>query len=297
MERNEHNYDREFRNKLHHRDEDYGRDYDRSYNRSRSNENEPFENYRDRYSSQGNYYGMRDDDYEYRNVKSTNTRPSDYSSSNAGPMQDSQNRDYRSGSSSNYHYGDPNPYMGNSRNEGYESTRGTGWRSENDSGRGRGNYSGYGFGDSDRYSRQDNSYRYGGEGRRYSDFGRDEERTYDRNRSYNAGTEDSYYDRGDFKRKRHENDFGRDRDYSNRYYDGSYDDSDFRYKGEIKSVDRDRDDNYATGLYASNRSYVSDHNDSDGERTSSRQNRHHRSGPDYSANSRISSYGYDNFGI
>lgn len=303
MERNEHNYEREFRNKLHDRDRDYSRgydrDYDRNYSRGRSNDNEQFENYRDRYSNRGNYYGMSDNDYEYRNVKSKNTRPSDQDYSYSGPMQDSKNRDYRSGSREEYHYGDPNPYMGNSRNTSYGSSAGTGWRSERDAGRSRGNYSGYGYGSqgNDRYSRQDNSYQYGGEGRRYSDFGRDEGRTYDRNRGYNAGTEDSYYDRGDFKHSRHENDYGRNRDYSNSYYSGNYDDSSARYKGEIRNADRDRDDNYATGLYASNRSYVSDHSDSDGDRYSSRERRRPRSGPDYSANSRISSYGYDNFGI
>ncbi|WP_439881861.1 hypothetical protein ACSX1A_01620 [Pontibacter sp. MBLB2868] len=301
MERNEHKYDREFINKLQDRDSRYSRGYDRDYDRHYDRDNEHFENYRDRYSARGNYYGMPDSDHEYRNVKSRDTRPSEFDKSSGGPMQDSKSRDYSTGSSSShYHYGDPNPYMGNSRNEGYERTRGTGWRSESDAGRSRGNYSGYGYGrqDNDRYDRQDNSYRYEGEGRRYRDFGRDEDRTDDRNRSFNAGTEDSYYDRGDFNRSREDNDYGRNRNYSRSYYSGNFDDSSSHYKGEIRNSDRDRDDNYATGLYASNRAYVSDHrNESDGDRNSSRERRHPRSGPDYSANSRISSYGYDNFGI
>ena len=276
---------------------------DRSRSNYGDNRNNDFENYRDRYSNRGNYYGMQDQGHEYRNVRSTGGTA--YGSS--GPVGGYGASSHRGamesqGSGDHYRYGDPNPYMGYNRNEGYEQTRGTGWRSEGDSGRGRGNYSGYGFGSNDRYGRQDNSYRYSGEGRRYSEFARDENRTDDRYRSYNAGTADHYLDRGPHKERREDNDYGRNRrGGESPYYEGSYDTSDFKYSGEIKSPRRHRDDdNYATGSYPSNRAYVSEHRSkagsSDGDRMSSRERRHGRSGPDYGAWSGAGTYGYDTYG-
>ena len=276
-------------------------------NQNNRNNNEQFENYRDRYSSRGNYYGMNDEDAEYRNVRSTGS-----TAYGSGPMSGPEGgyqASNRQGSGNNnnreqYRYGDPNPYMDNDRNGGYDRTRGTGWRDNNDTGNRRGNYSGYGFGGSQQdqgrdggYSRQDNSYQYGGSGRRYGDFGRDEGRTYNRseNSGYNAGTEDSYYDRSDFRYDSEDNNFrGGDR-RTNRGYDRDVDryldKDDFRYSGRIQNSGSDRDDNYATGLYASNRAYNSDHqSNSDGDRVSSRENRHGRSGPDYRASSSITNY-------
>lgn len=279
MERYPRDYDRS-RNDRDYRDRDYDRDQHR-------NEHGQFENYRDRYSNRGNYYGMPNSGYEYRNVSGSQSR--DYNKYNSG-----RDSDYGS-SRGDYHYGDQNKYMRHDRNEPH--MRRDDWRSERDSGSSRDNYSNYGNRNENPYRRQDNSYQYSGSGRRYSDFGRDEDRTYTKN-SYNPGSVDSYHDRSEFKRKREENDFGRDQDRSNPVYDGSYDDSDFRYHGSIvNSSSKDRDDNYATGMYASNRSYVSDNREGDGERMSSRERRHPRSGPNYDANSGISSYGYDNFGI
>lgn len=268
-------------------------------NHNRRDRDRPFENYRDRYSSHGNYYGMQNSGHEYRNVRGTGN--TDYGS--GGPVAGYGASSHRGatgsqGSGNHYHYGDPNPYMGNRRNDGgYEQSRGTGWRSERDGGRG-------GYAGNDRYNRQDNSYRYSGQGRRYEDFARDEDRqetTDDRYRSFNAGATDQYYDRGPIPERREDNDFGRFRSESP-YYDGSYDDSNFRYGGEIRqSGRRNADDNYGTGLYASNRAYNSEHQNqagsNDGEHSSSRYRRHGRSGPDYGADSSIRSYGYDDFGI
>lgn len=258
-----------------------------------------FENYRNRYSSGGNYYGMRDQNAEYRNVRSTgsNTYGSGpvgaYDASSYRGTQDNDNQEQ-------YRYGDPNPYMGNNRNGGYERTRGTGWRESNDRYSNHGSDSNYGVRDQGReggYSRGDNSYQYSGGGRRYGEFGRDEGRTYnrDRNTGYNIGTDDSYYDRSDFKYDREDNNYrgggqSRETGYS-RDQDRYLDNEDFRYSGRIQSSGSDREDNYATGLYASNHDYLSDQeSDSDGDRVSSRQNRSGRSGPDYRASSSASDY-------
>ncbi|MDX5437112.1 MAG: hypothetical protein LPK03_07955, partial [Pontibacter sp.] len=203
-----------------------------------------------------------------------------------------------SGSEDHYHYGDPNPYMGNRRNEqsggGYERTRGTGWGSEDKYGTygtSRGTDYSSGNTDSDRYGRQDNSYRYSGQGRRYEDFNRDENRDkMHRGRSehgYNMLGIDAYYDRGEHRERRSDNDYRRAD--QNHYYDRNYDSDDMRYRGEIRSSDRGRD-NYATGLYASNRAYVSD-NDDYSQRSSRYRRSDETSGPDYRAKSSASNYG------
>jgi len=253
-----------------------------------------FENYRDRYSSRGNYYGMNDEQAGYRNVRSTGN-----TNYGAGPVAGYNASSYRGTQQDqdHYRYGDPNPYMNQDRNGGYEKTRGTGWRSESDAGSHRGNYSGKSFGkeEQDRYAGQDNSYRYSGQGRRYSDFGRDEgKRTYDadQNKGYNIGTDDSYYDRSDFNHSSADNNYGGRRfsDESDQFYNqGAYKD-DYRYQGRIQSADSDDDDNYATGLYASNRARVSD-KQSERENRYSDKDRYHQSGPDYSQESPIRSYG------
>lgn len=274
------------------RDNEYYNRNSRNSGQRRNQDNEQFENFRDRYTSRGNYYGMRDADAEYRDVRSTGS--TGYGS---GPAAGYDASNYRGASDNRhnqngYHYGDPNPYMGNDRNGGYERTRGTGWRDNND------RYSRYDSDrtdDRERYSRQDNSYRYGdqGQGRRYSDFGRDEGRTYNQhtNRGYNAATEDSYYDRSDFDHDRSDNDYrGSNRNPQrnlSHWQDRHNDSDDYRYSGRIQSSGSDRDD-----TYASNRAYNTDNpSNSDGERSSSRQRRSGRSGPDYSSHSAISDYG------
>lgn len=275
------------------RDNEHYNRNSRSSSQRRNQDNEQFENFRDRYSGRGNYYGMRDEDAEYRNVRSTGS-----TSYGSGPVAGYDASSHRGAtgnrnSQESYHYGDPNPYMQNDRNGGYERTRGTGWRDNND------RYSRYDSdrtNDRERYARQGNSYHYGdqGEGRRYSDFGRDEGRTYNRdtNRGYNAGTEDSYYDRSDFKHDSSDNDYRGGRRNREEWDDHNNSREDFRYSGRIQDSGSSRDDNYATGQYASNRAYNSDHpSNSDGDRASSRQHRSGRSGPDYSSRSSISDYG------
>lgn len=301
MERNDPRYHREFENKLRHNDSndmnyggssDYNRDHDRNRNRA-------FENYRDRYSNRhGNYYGMPDQNAEYRNVRSSK-QDSNFGYRSGGPVGGYGASSHRGATEreDHYHYGDPNPYMGNRRNEqegGYERSRGTGWGTEDKYGTygtDRGTSYSSGSRDSDRYSRQDNSYRYSGQGRRYEDFNRDEDNKMHRGRSergYNMLGIDAYYDRGEHKERRSDNDYrGGDQ---NPYYDRNYESDDVRYRGEIR--DSNRDDNYANGLYASNRSYVSDNSD-----YSQRSSRYRRpgetSGPDYSADSGASSYGME----
>lgn len=285
-------------------DQYYNRDDRKDNNRNRNenyrNKDEQFENYRDRYSSGGNYYGMRDENAEYRNVRSTGSNT--YGGGPVGGYGASSWRGAQDSDQDQYRYGDPNPYMGNDRNGGYERTRGTGWRDNNDRytnntrnniddrGRDQGREGGY--------SRGDNSYQYSGAGRRYGEFGRDEGRTYnrDRNSGYNIGTDDSYYDRSDFKYDREDNNYrggGRSRETGyTRDQDRYLDNEDFRYSGRIQKSDSNREDNYATGLYSSNRDYLSDQrqSDSDGDRVSSRQNRYGKSGPDYGFNSSVSEY-------
>lgn len=276
MERNDRYYD----NRSH---SNYGENRNRQFDESR-------------YSGRGNYYGMPDESAAYQNVNRY-AGTSKYSSSSNSPMQSGKHEDYRTGSNrDHYHYGDPNPYMGNSRNSNYGRGKEFGWRSERDTSHSRGNN----FGHDDRYARQDNSYRYSGEGRHYNEFARDEKRTDDRDRSYNAGTADHYIDRGPHHERREDNDYGRNRMHGESpYYEGTYDTSDFKYSGEIRSPKHRSDDNYGTGSYASNRAYLSEQRtgSSDGERRSSRERRYGRSGPDYRADSHISSYGYDDFGV
>jgi hypothetical protein len=268
MERNDRNYgDRRRRNEEHNRDQQ-------------------FENYRDRYQDRGNYYGMPNEGAAYRNVRS-NSESSRYGHESGGPMQSGKNEDYRT--NDQYHYGDQNPYMGNRRNSDYGNRNEFDWRSERDTHHSRGNNFGKSLSEPHHYARQDNSYRSTGEGRRYNEFARDEHRTDDSHRSYNPGNSDSYYDRGKQPARREDNDYGRSRSSSESpYYDGSYDNSDFRYQGTIRSVDHQGDDRFGP----SNRSEQR-RGSSDGERSSSRERNTRRSGPDYGADSHISSYGKD----
>ena len=275
---NEHNY----------RDND-GRNYENRNNRRNEHDDHNLSNYLSRYQDKGNYYGMRDTDHEYRNIRTS--RGSDYGNSSSDPMQrsgsnrdayqsggssfgssnDSRNNKYSSGSNQqernnsnqndHYHYGDPNPYMNYDRNTGYERTRGTGWRSESDDSR---------RGSSD-YARQDNSYQYDGSGRRYEDFGRDERHNF----GHGEQLTDIHADRGEHTRRRSDNDFGR------------------------QQRRNDREDNYATGRYSSNRAYLSeqgrgrdknmfDHTSDDYPNRSPR-GYGLKSGPDWSAHSPIGS--------
>ncbi|TPE44204.1 hypothetical protein [Pontibacter mangrovi] len=293
MERNNQNYHREFDNKLHNEERWDNRGAQSRHSGHENERRDGFQNYRDRYSNRhGNYYGMQNENAAYQNVRSSNPDPN-FGYRSGGPVGGYDASSYRGTTDSSrdhYHYGDPNPYMQNSRNrqnEGYERTRGTGWGAED-------NYGTYGSSRGTSYSqggynRQDNSYRTGGEGRRYNEYNRDEDRKMYRGRSdhgYNMLGIDAYYDRGEQPQRREDNNYrGRNQsDYSNRHFD----DEDMRYSGEIRNSDRR--DNYASGLYASNRSYVSDHDDH-----SQRSSRYRRpgetSGPDYGYESRQSSYG------
>lgn len=273
-----------------------GRDYENRNYRRDEGEERNLSNYLSRYQERGNYYGMPDNDYEYRNVRAS--RGADYGNNTSGPVggygehsyyngndrnhyrsshpysrskggHNPQSDNYNSGSSrggsnqsNQYRYGDPNPHMDYNRNEGYERTRGTGWRSESDDSR---------RGASD-YSRQDNSYQAGGSGRRYSDYGRDEHYNY----GHGEQLTDIHTDRGAHKERRSDNDYG------NQQYRRS-----------------DRDDNYATGVYSSNRAYLADHGqgrdedmfDYTDENYPNRSPRGYgrRSGPDWSARSAIGS--------
>ncbi|GAB3830314.1 hypothetical protein [Pontibacter rugosus] len=303
MERDNRNYNREFERKLHNNDRNHNNqafgsgDYDRNNNRDRS-----FENYRDRYDNhRGNYYGMSNDDYEYRNVRSTGSTAfgsGPVSSNNASSNRsESGNRDQE-----NYRYGDPNPYMSNRRNSsGYEASRGTGWDRHDNYGTTNSNRStNYNAGhDNDDYSRQNNSYQYSGQGRRYNDFNRDENRKMNSGDSgYNMLGIDAYTDRGDHDRSYTDNSYRRGND-SNNFYEGHYNNSERMNRGSIRnSGSSSNDDTYASGLYASNRSYNSDHrnNDNDDYDYSQRSSRYRKpgesSGPDYSADSGAGDYGY-----
>lgn len=271
------------------RNERYQGDNRRSYNRD--NRDDQFENYRDRYQDRGHYYGMPHEGAAYRNVKSSSDS-SRYGHESGGPMQSGRHEDYRT--DEHYRYGDQNPYMGNRRNSDSGSRNEFGWRSERDTHHSRGNNFGKSLSEPHHYARQDNSYRSTGEGRRYSEFARDEHRTDDSHRSYNPGNSDSYYDRGRQPERREDNDYGRNRSQGESpYYDGSYDNSDFRYHGTIRNVDHEGDDRFGSSRRSDQR-----RGSNDGDRSSSRERRHGRSGPDYRADSGIRSYGYDdNIGL
>jgi len=246
-------------------------------------------NYKSRYESHGNYYGMPDTNHEYEDVNAT--RGASFGNTSAGPMQRSSSnydkygsdhrgnrneadRRYNAGSSyrqqnsgdhqnrnDHYHYGDPNPYMG-----GYEQTRGTGW--ERDS---SGAYRGSSSNDNSRYSRQNNSYQSGGSGRRYSDYGRDEQH------SYNPGGADFYNDRSDFNHSSSDNDY-RGRGNRNRFYDEDSSRDDYQ-RGEMRNS-------------GGNRSHINDQDYSKHENryNSNSSDRRHQSGPDYNADSAASGY-------
>ncbi|PRY05698.1 hypothetical protein CLV24_12915 [Pontibacter ummariensis] len=308
MERDSRYYDRDYRNRdysdefneqLYNNDNRYNNynstnDYSRSNSYNNSSRGGDLDTYRSRYSSGGNYYGMRDENAAYRNVRSTGR--TDFGSS--GPaVGGAGGRGGYSGSNRNenedhYRYGDPNPYMGYDRNGGYERTRGTGWRSSDDSA----------SSDRDGFTREDSNYENGRRGRRFESLGRSRssydsdqgKRTWHPNdrRSYNIGTEDQYFDRSAWDHTRWDNNFdpSDSNRYSGRYQsDDDTDREDYRYSGRIQDVDRE--DNYATGLYSNNRSYLSDQENSDGDRYSRRERRDDRSGPDYSYRSPIRSYG------
>ena len=259
---------------------------DRSRRNDEHNRNQQFENYRDRYQDHGNYYGMPNEGAAYRNVRST-SESSRYGHDSGRPMQSGMREDYRS--RENYHYGDPNPYMSDNRNRDYGRRNEFDWRSERDSYYGKGSNFGKSLSEPHHYARQDNSYKSTGQGRRVSEFARDEHRTDDSYRSYNPGNSDSYYDRGKQPERREDNDYDKPK-YSGEspYYEGTYDNSDFRYHGTIRNVDHQGDDRFGPGRRSEYRS-----GSSDGDRSSSRNRNTRRSGPDYSADSQIGSYGTD----
>ncbi|WP_299701950.1 hypothetical protein [uncultured Pontibacter sp.] len=248
--------------------------FDRDYrNRSqRSGHRDNLSNYQSRYEDKGNYYGMPDQGHEYRNVSSRNQDER----RTQGRMHQNEwggNADYNRGSQSSsqddhYRYGDPNPYMNYQRQGGYERERGTGWRSE---GVDHGNR---------RYERQENSYRQTGHGRRFDQYGRDEEYNYahgrqDGRRSVDdpESLDDRYYDRGEHSRSSSENDYGRQ-------YGSNYDHRNRDRQG--------RNDNYESRSYRDKSEF-----DRRSDESPSRSPRGYgyRSGPDYSASSPITNYG------
>lgn len=278
------------------RDNNSGRDYENRNNSRNEHGEHKLSNYLSRYQEGGNYYGMPNSDHEYRNVRvsrgensgNNSSGPSQRSSSNYSAYDGSndnnsygssnrsgsrQNDSYGSGNSQSnrggsnqndrYHYGDPNSHMNYNRNGGYERTRGTGWRSESDDSR---------RGSSD-YSRQDNSYQQDGSGKRYSHFGRDERNNFGHN---NEQLTDIHTDRGEHNRHRSDNDYGNQ-----------------EYRRNKKD-----DDNYATGMYSSNRAYLADQGQdrdenmfdhtSDDYPNRSPRGYGQKSGPDWSADSPIS---------
>ncbi|SIR14427.1 hypothetical protein [Pontibacter lucknowensis] len=284
--------------------EDFGRSYREQGRRSgdRYNQSSNLSNYQSRYENRGNYYGMPDQHHEYRNVSSqgstsygssgpvggygasswrSNRDQDDRhtqgqmhqnewggSGSNQYSNRDRDNYNYGSGSGSSqgdhYRYGDPNPYMNYERQGGYEKTRGTGWRRESDVDHAN-----------RRYDRQENSYRHTGHGRRFDQYGQDERYNYahgrqDGRRSIedSESLDDRYYDRGEHSRSSSDNDYGRQ-------YGSNYD---------HRNQDREgRNDNYETRRFRDR-----DYDDSP---SRSPRGYGYRSGPDYSADSPISSYG------
>lgn len=274
MERNDFNY---------RSSNEYRRQHDdNSYNDQ--NRNESLGNYRDRYSNRrGNYYGMHNEDAAYRNVRVSNP-DENYGYRSGGPVAGYDASSYRGATQNrnqqnqdHYHYGDPNPYMGNRRSGGYEANRGTGWEDRDEYGTtGTARSTNYSAGsqDSDRYRRQDNSYQYGGAGRRYEDFGRDEHEKSYRGRSdhgYNMLGTDAYYDRGDHPRSRSQNDYDRRNQGEQRFYEGRSDQDDYSHNSSIRNPRHRNEDDYS-------------------QRSSRYRRPGESSGPDYRADSRISGY-------
>ncbi|PKV63050.1 hypothetical protein [Pontibacter ramchanderi] len=269
------------------------RNYDSDHrNRgSRSGDSHNLSNYQSRYQSRGNYYGMPDQDYEYRGVSAQGRN---YGGSSSGPgggygasswrsgqgdrhtqgqMHQNEwgsgtsysNRDYYGtgrSQSDHYRYGDPNPYMNYQRQSSYD--RDTDWRRESDVDHAN-----------RRYARQENSYRHTGHGRRFDQYGQDERYNYahgqqDGRRSIedSENLDDRYYDRGEHSRSSSDNDYGRQ-------YGSNYD---------HRNQDRwGRDDNYESRRYRER-----GHDDSP---SRSPRGYGYPSGPDYSANSPITNYG------
>ncbi|MBB6612435.1 hypothetical protein H7F15_15415 [Pontibacter sp. Tf4] len=276
MERNEHYYER---------------NYNQYEDGNRSGE---------RYSQRGNYYGMSGNDYGSGNVRMQQRSDfNEFSSGPSGGYGAGNYNDIHRNRDDHYRYGDDNHFrrshgytgQSNYSNQDYRSpeyrNRTNQYSAEDSYSRSQPYSSGYDIAGNRQYARQENSYQNPGHGRRYSDYGRDERYNYSHELT------DIHHDRGEVPSSS-ENDYnpGNKRDY----YDHR---ADYRYSGSIESRNSSSDrDNYATGLYSSNRAYLADHpNESDGERYSSRERRHPRSGPDYSASSPISGYGNESFGL
>ena len=269
---------------------------------------------------------MPDQDSEYRNVRSSEgssfgrNTPGPVSSHGANSYRDSGNRgnqnqwsnqdrssrdqgyegrgnynygrDWEGVSSSgspssgdrDYRYGDPNPYMQNDRNGGYERSRGTGWRSESDDYRRNSNYDQNS--DQDRYSRQDNSYRSGGQGRRISEYGRDEYNTYGQHEARGEQLDHGYVDRGEHSSRNRDYNYDPSRQSSSRR--GGYDPS--GYNADRPNL-ANQHDSYSSGSSRrqSQDKGLFDHTRNDYP-ASSRHGDRHRSGPDWSADSAASDF-------
>lgn len=288
---------------MRHNEQEFGRSYREQGHHAgdRYSQTDNLSNYKPRYENRGNYYGMHDQQHEYRDVRSQGPN---YGGSASGPGagygasswrggQDQDNRhtqgqmhqnqwerssqsgdrdnyNYGSGSrsqSDHYRYGDPNPYMDYQRQGGYERTRGTGWRHESDVDHAN-----------PRYSRQDNSYRQTGFGRRFDHYGSDEHYNYahghrDGRRSIDnpENLDDRYYDRGEHSRSSSDNDYGN-------LYGTNYD-----HRNR-----QGRDEHYES--HRMGRQSESGHDDINSPSRSPR-GYGRSSGPDYSADSPITDYG------
>jgi hypothetical protein len=258
MRNDEQNFDRDHRNRS-----------------QRSGQRHNLSDHLSRYEDRGNYYGMPHQEHDYRHVSGRNQDDR----RTQGRMHQNEwggNADYNRGSqgqdrsqSDQYRYGDPNPYMNNQRQGGYERERGTGWRRESDEDH-----------SNRRYERQENSYRHTGHGRRFDQYGRDEEYNFahgrqDGRRSIedSESLDDRYYDRGEHSRSSSDNDYGRQ-------YGANYE--------HRNRNSESRDDHHESNRMA--RRSNSGHDNDDSPNRSPR-GYGQRSGPDYSANSPITNYG------
>lgn len=286
---------------MRHNEQNYDSDYQSQRHGSQGrNEDSDLSNFQSRYAQRGNYYGMPDQGHEYHNVRNQgNTYDNasgsggDYGASSRRGSYDQNDRHIqgqmhqnewgssgqgsgRSSQQDHYHYGDPNPYMNNQRNRSNEGSFGTDWRNEDVDHANR------------RYSRQENSYRHTGHGRRFDQYGQDEHYNYshgqqDGRRSIqdSESLDDRYIDRGDHSRPSSANDYGQQ-------YGSNYDHRNRNSQG--------RNDNYETRSFqdrSSGRSQGSDDFDHTSGDYPSRSPKGYgqRSGPDYSASSPITNYG------
>ena len=151
MERNEHYYDQ--RN-------------------SQGNGNE--QQFRQRYSQHGNYYGMPNNDHEYRNVRMQQRHDfNDFSEGPSGGYGANNYNDVYRNRDDHYRYGDDQHFRQSHGYTGQQNSHSTDYRNDDNYSRSQPYSSGYDVAGNRRYARQANSYDNPGHGRRYGDYGRD----------------------------------------------------------------------------------------------------------------------------